>query len=42
MWFECAKEFLELCKAEPMKQAFRHMGVEVVFEYPFKDVFPNK
>ena len=42
MWFECSKEFLELCKAEPMKQAFRHMGVEVVFEYPFKDVFPNK
>ena len=42
VWFECAKEFLELCKAEPMKQAFRHMGVEVVFEYPFKDVFPNK
>lgn len=38
VWFECAKEFLELCKAEPMKQAFRHMGVEVVFKYPFKTI----
>ena len=34
VWFECSKEFLELCKAEPMKNAFRHMGVEVGFEYP--------
>ena len=38
VWFECAKEFLELCKAEPMKRAFRHMGVEVVFEYPFETI----
>ena len=36
--YECAKEFLELCKAEPKKNAFKNMGVEVVFEYPFETI----
>ena len=38
VWFECSKEFLELCKTKDMQRAFKHMGVEVVFEYPFKDI----
>ncbi len=36
MWFECPMEFMELCKTDTMKHAFKHMGVEVVFEYPFQ------
>ncbi len=36
MWFECSKEFFELCKMETMQKAFKHMGVEIVFEYPYK------
>lgn len=35
VWFECSKEFFELCKSETMQKAFKQMGVEIVFEYPF-------
>ena len=38
VWFECSKEFLELCKTEIMQRAFKKMGVEVVFEYPFATI----
>ena len=38
VWFECSKEFMELCKTETMQKAFKQMGVEVVFEYPFENI----
>ena len=34
-WFECSKEFFEMLHTETMKRVFKHMGVELVFEYPF-------
>lgn len=36
-WFECSKEFFEMLHTETMKQAFKRMGVDLVFEYPFKE-----
>lgn len=38
-WFECSKEFFEMLHTETMKRAFKHMGVELVFEYPFMEEF---
>lgn len=38
-WFECSKEFYEMLHTETMKRAFKHMGVELVFEYPFMEEF---
>lgn len=36
-WFECSKEFYDMLHTETMKRAFKHMGVDLVFEYPFKE-----
>lgn len=37
VWFECSKEFFEMLHTDTMKWAFKRMGVELVFEYPFKE-----
>lgn len=39
VWFECSKEFFEMLHTDTMKRAFKSMGVELVFEYPFMDEF---
>lgn len=39
VWFECSKEFYEMLHTETMKMAFKRMGVELVFEYPFMEEF---
>ena len=38
-WFECSKECFETLHTDMMKRAFKRMGVELVFEYPFKEEF---
>ena len=38
-WFECSKEFFEMLHTETMNRAFKRMGVELVFEYPFMEEF---
>lgn len=40
-WFECSKEFFEMLHTDTMKRAFKRMGVELVFEYPFMEEFEN-
>lgn len=35
VWFECSKEFFEMLHTETMQRAFKRMGVDLVFEYPF-------
>ena len=35
VWFECSKEFFEMLHTNTMQQAFKRMGVELVFDYPF-------
>lgn len=37
-WFECGIEFLDMLHTDSMRRAFKCMGVELVFEYPFKDI----
>lgn len=39
VWFECSNEFFEMLHTDTMKRAFNHMGVELVFEYPFMEEF---
>lgn len=41
-WFECSKEFYDMLHTETMKRAFKHMGVELVFEYPFMEEFNSE
>lgn len=31
--FECGEKFIDFCKTEDFKHAFRSMGVEIVFDY---------
>lgn len=38
VWFECTKQFMELCQTGEFLRAFQRMGVKVVFEYPFEDI----
>lgn len=38
-WFECSNEFFEMLHTDTMKRAFKHMGVELVFKYPFMEEF---
>lgn len=40
-WFECSKEFFEILHYDTMKLALKHMGVKLVFEYPFMEEFKN-
>ena len=35
VWFECFKEFWDMLHTEMFKFAFKRMGVELVFEYPY-------
>lgn len=39
VWFECGMDFYDMLHTETMKRAFKRMGVELVFEYPFKEEF---
>lgn len=36
-WFDCYGEFFEILHTESMERAFKRMGVELVFEYPFME-----
>lgn len=35
VWFELNKSFLPILKRKDFKEAFRRMGVELVFDYPY-------
>lgn len=35
VWFECFNELWEMLHTEVFKMAFKRMGVELVFEYPY-------
>ena len=36
VWFEALPEMLDMLKTLPFKAAFERMGVQLVFEYPYK------
>lgn len=38
VWFEGSKELFNLLHTETFRLAFKHMKVEIVFEYPFKGI----
>lgn len=37
VWFECSMEFFNMLHTETVARAFKKMGVELVFNYPFKN-----
>ena len=38
-WFDCYKDVFSTLHTDTMKRAFKRMGVELVFEYPFMEEF---
>lgn len=38
-WVDCSKDFFDVLHTETMRRAFDHMGMKLVFEYPFMEEF---